>query len=176
MEVSSVLLIRGIVGIVAGILAMLWPSLTIAFLVMLFGAYAFIDGVTNVIVGARRVPGRDRSWASIFQGLVGIAAGILAFIWPNITALALLLWIAAWAVVTGVFEIAAAIRLRREIRGEWLLALSGVLSIIFGVVLFAFPALGAIGLAWALGAYAAASGAVLVALAIRLRTLRPVLA
>jgi uncharacterized membrane protein HdeD (DUF308 family) len=175
MEGTSILLFRGLVGIVAGIFAMLWPGLTIAFLVVLFGAYAFVDGVMNVALGVKRTPERDRSWATIIQGIVGIAAGVLAFVWPNITALALLLWIAAWAVVTGVLEIVAAIRLRREIKREWLLALSGVLSVVFGVLLFMFPALGAIGLAWALGAYTAASGVVLAALAIRLRT-RPVLA
>lgn len=175
-DTSSILLIRGIVGIVAGIFAMLWPGITIVFLVLLFGAYAFIDGMANVVIGARRAPGRERSWAAILQGIVGIVAGVLAFVWPGITALALLLWIAAWAVVTGAFEIVAAVRLRREIKGEWLLALSGALSIVLGTLLFMFPALGAIGLAWALGAYAAASGIILVALAIRLRTARPAMA
>ena len=173
MEGTSILLFRGIVGVVAGIFAILWPGLTIAFLVVLFGAYAFIDGVTNMALGLRRTPGHERSWAMIIQGIVGIAAGVLTFLWPDITALALLFFIAAWAVVTGVFEIVAAIRLRRTIEREWLLALSGTLSIVFGILLFMFPAPGAVGLAWALGAYAAASGVILVALAIRLRT-RPV--
>lgn len=175
MDGTSMLLIRGIVGIVAGVLAILWPGLTIAFLVALFGAYAFIDGIANVALGARRAPGRDRRWATIIEGIVGMVIGVLAFLWPGITALVLLFWIGAWAIVTGAFEIAAAIRLRREIKGEWLLVLSGVLSIIFGGVLFVFPAIGALGLALALGAYAVASGVVLVALAIRLRT-HPVLA
>jgi uncharacterized membrane protein HdeD (DUF308 family) len=175
-DTSSILLIRGIVGIVAGCFAMLWPGITIVFLVVLFGAYAFIDGMANVVIGARRAPGRERSWTTIVQGIVGIVAGVLAFAWPGITALALLFWIAAWAIVTGVFEIVAAIRLRREIKGEWLLALSGTLSIVLGTLLFMFPALGALGLAWALGAYAAASGIILAALGIRLRTARPVMA
>ena len=91
--------------------------------------------------------------------------------WPNITLLALLFWIAAWAVVTGVFELVAAVRLRRVIEGEWLLALSGTLSIALGLLLFARPAIGALGLAWALGAYAVATGIVLVGLGIRLRTM-----
>jgi uncharacterized membrane protein HdeD (DUF308 family) len=154
---------------------MIWPNLTIAFLVVLFGAYAFIDGMINVIVSLRPTPLRQRSWLQFVQGIVGIAAGVVAFAWPDITVLALLLWIAAWAVVSGVFEIAAAIRLRRVIEREWLLVVAGTLSIIFGVLLFIFPGLGAIGLAWALGAYAAASGLVMVVLAVRLRT-RPVLA
>jgi uncharacterized membrane protein HdeD (DUF308 family) len=170
MNGTSFLLIRGIVGIVAGLIAFLWPGVTIVFLVALFGFYAFFDGVANLIVGLKRTPERGRSGAAILQGIVGIACGVVAFLWPNVTALALVLLIGAWAIVTGVLEIAAAIRLRREIRGEWLLALAGTLSIAFGLLLFFFPAPGAIGIAWALGAYAAASGAVLVALAIRLRT------
>jgi uncharacterized membrane protein HdeD (DUF308 family) len=171
MDVGTVLLIRGIVGIAAGILAMFWPGLTLAFLVALFGVYAFIDGVINVAVGVSRAAGHDHSWATVIQGVVGMAAGVLAFAWPNITLLVLLFWIAAWAVVTGVFELVAAVRLRRIIEGEWMLALSGTLSIALGIILFARPAIGAIGLAWALGAYAAATGIVLVGLGIRLRTM-----
>lgn len=149
---------------------MVWPGLTLVFLVALFGVYAFIDGVVNVAVGLTRAPGRDRSWPTMIQGMVGAAAGVLAFAWPNITLLALLFWIAAWAVVTGVFELVAAVRLRRVIEGEWMLAFSGMLSIALGGLLFARPAIGAIGLALALGAYAAATGMVLVGLGIRLRT------
>ena len=171
MEAGTVLLIRGIVGIAAGTLAMFWPGLTLAFLVALFGVYAFIDGITNVAIGLTRTPGHDRSAATLIQGLVGVAAGVLAFMWPNITLLALLFWIAAWGVVTGVFELVAAVRLRRLIEGEWLLAFSGTLSIALGVLLFARPAIGALGLAWALGAYAVATGIVLVGLGIRLRTM-----
>jgi uncharacterized membrane protein HdeD (DUF308 family) len=168
---SSLLMIRGLIGVTAGVLAFMWPGVTIAALVILFGFYALIDGITNVFIGVKKQTGTNkRSWLTIVQGLIGIVAGVLTFVWPGITALALLLLIGAWAMVTGIFEIVAAIRLRKEIRGEWLLVLSGALSIIFGVLLFIAPGLGAIGLAWGLGAYAAASGAVLVALGVRLRT------
>jgi uncharacterized membrane protein HdeD (DUF308 family) len=167
---ASVLLIRGGIGIMIGILAILWPGLTITFLVLLFGVYALLDGVTNVLLGARRSPRGDRSWSTMLRGILGVAAGIVAFFRPGITALALLWFIGAWAVVAGIFEIAAAVRLRREIEGEWLLALSGTLSILLGLVLFAFPALAAVGLAIAFGAFAVASGIVLVALAVRLRS------
>ena len=176
MSLSSVLLIRGVVGMIAGLLAFLWPGLTIAVLVLLFGAYALIDGVTNIVIGLRREPAKGRAWATFAQGLIGVAAGALTLFFPPAAALALVFVIAAWALVTGAFEIAAAIRLRREIRGEWLLAVSGVLSVVFGALLVLFPAMGIVAIAWILGAYAAASGVILAALAIRMRTLtgRPV--
>ena len=106
----------------------------------------------------------------IIRGIVGLIVGVLTFLWPGITALALIWFIAAWAVVTGVLEIAAAIRLRREITGEWLLALSGVLSVAFGLLVIAFPSAGALGIAWLLGAYAAAAGIVLIVLGVRLHS------
>lgn len=175
MELTSVMLIRGLVGLVAGALAIIWPGLTIAFLIALFGAYAFIDGITNLVLGLRHGDRYERRWAPILEGIVGIAAGVVAFLWPGITALALLVVIAAWAIVTGVFEIVAAIRLRGVVQRDWLLALSGILSVILGILLFAFPAMGAVGIAWALGFYALLSGAMIVVLAIRLRT-RPAFA
>jgi uncharacterized membrane protein HdeD (DUF308 family) len=171
MSQPSVLLIRGVVGMIAGLLAFLWPGLTIAVLVLLFGAYAFLDGVANIVIGLRRDPGHGRAWATFAQGLIGVAAGVLTFVFPPAAALALVFVIAAWALVTGVFEIAAAIRLRHAIRGEWLLAVSGILSVVFGAFLTVFPAMGIVAIAWILGAYAAASGVILAALAIRMRTL-----
>ena len=167
---STFLIVRGIVGIVAGVLAFLWPGLTIAILVGIFALYAVIDGVTNLFLGLTRSPRHERSWALVLEGVVGVTAGVLTFLWPGITALALVWFIAAWAVVTGVFEIAAAIRLRRVMTGEWLLMLSGILSIVFGILVFAFPAAGAVGIAWILGAYAASTGIILVVLGIRLRS------
>lgn len=167
---SSFLIIRGIVGIVIGILAFGWPGVTIAVLVGIFALYALIDGVTNLILGLTQATRHGRPWALILEGLAGIAAGVVTFMWPGVTALVLIWLIAAWAIVTGVFEIAAAIRLRRVLTGEWLLLLSGVLSIAFGVLVFAFPGAGAVGIAWVLGAYAVATGVILVALGIRLRS------
>jgi uncharacterized membrane protein HdeD (DUF308 family) len=170
MEASSWLIVRGVASFLIGILAFLWPGITIAVLVGMFAAYAIIDGFTNLFLGLSPVPGQGRSWAQVIQGVFGIAAGVLTIIWPGATALVLILFIGAWAVVTGVFEIAAAVRLRRVIQGEWLLALSGILSVLFGFALFAFPGAGALAIAWMLGAYTAAAGAVLIALGIRLRT------
>jgi uncharacterized membrane protein HdeD (DUF308 family) len=171
MDASSLLLIRGLVSLAIGILAVMWPGVTIAILVGIFGLYALIDGVTNLILGLTRTRTHGRSWAHALQGVAGIVAGILTFLWPGVTALVLVLFIGAWAIVTGGFEIAAAIRLRRVIKGEWLLALSGILSIVFGVLIFAFPGAGAVGIAWILGIYAAAAGMVLIALGLRLRSL-----
>jgi uncharacterized membrane protein HdeD (DUF308 family) len=171
MDGSVFLIIRGVVGLVVGVLAFAWPGITLAVLVGIFGVYAIIDGITNLILGLTHTRTHGRSWAHALQGLVGIAAGVLTFLWPGLTMLALVLFIGAWAIVTGAFEIAAAIRLRRVIRGEWLLALSGVLSVVFGILVVAFPAAGAVGIAWVLGAYAAATGIVLIALGVRLRSL-----
>jgi uncharacterized membrane protein HdeD (DUF308 family) len=176
MDAASLLVIRGIVGLIFGVVAFAWPGVTIAALVVIFGAYAIIDGVTNLVIGLTRTPTHGRSPATVLQGLVGIAAGVLAFIWPGITALALVFFIGAWAIITGIFEIAAAIRLRKTIKGEWMLALSGLMSLAFGVLVFAFPGAGAVGIAWVLGVYAAAAGIVLIALGIRLRTAMRVIA
>ena len=172
----SLLLIRGILGVAVGFVAFAWPAITLAALVGIFAAYAILDGITNLFVGVKRSPDRGRSWAQVVQGLVGIAAGVLTMLWPAITALVLVWFIGAWAVVTGALEIAAAIRLRRVISGEWMLASSGALSMVFGVLVLAFPAAGAVGISWILGAYAAAAGFVLIALAMRLRTQAPAIA
>ena len=167
---DSFMLIRGIASIVIGILAIAWPGMTIAVLVGIFGVYAIVDGITNLFIGFSRARADDRSWAHVAQGLVGIGAGVLAFVWPGVTALALVFFIAAWAVVTGVFEIVAAIRLRKVIKGEWLLALSGALSVAFGLFVFAFPGAGAVGIAFVLGTYAVAAGLILVMLGLRIRS------
>ena len=170
MDGGSLLLVRGILGVLMGFVAFAWPGITIAALVAIFGVFALIDGITNLVLGLSPSRGEGRSWASILQGIAGIVAGVLTFVWPIVTALALVIFIGSWAIVTGVLEIAAAIRLRKEISGEWMLALSGILSVLFGIVVFLYPAAGAVGIAWILGAYTAAAGFVLIALGIRLRS------
>jgi uncharacterized membrane protein HdeD (DUF308 family) len=170
MDGATLLIVRGIVGVVFGLVAFAWPGITIAALVVIFGVYAIIDGVTNLMLGITRRTARNRAWVHALQGIVGIAAGVLTFIWPIVTALVLVLFIASWAIVTGIFEIVAAIKLRKEITGEWMLALSGLLSVAFGVLVFAFPGAGAVGIAWVLGAYAMAAGVILIALGVRLRS------
>jgi uncharacterized membrane protein HdeD (DUF308 family) len=165
------LAVRGVAAIVFGILTFIAPAESLFALVLLFGAYAVVDGAFNIVAGFHR-RGEPRWGWLIFQGAVSIAAGVLTFLWPGITAFALLMLIAAWALVTGVAEIAAAIRLRKAIRGEWLLALSGILSIAFGVLMFLFPGAGALAVVLWIGAYAVVFGVLLVALAFRLRSWR----
>ena len=162
-------IIRGLVAVAFGVLAFLAPAWGIAVLVALFGAWALVDGVTGLIGGIRS-RGRDRSWwLSILEGIVGIVAGVFAFLFPVQAAGALILIIAAWAIITGVFEIVAAIRLREQIKGEFWLGLAGVASILYGVVIFLFPAAGALSIVWLIGSFAIAFGVFLLILGWRLR-------
>jgi uncharacterized membrane protein HdeD (DUF308 family) len=162
--------LRGIVAILFGLIAFALPGMALLTLVFLFGFYALMDGVLALIAAFRRTH-RDQQpwWALLIHGIVGIIAGLIAFLMPGITALALLYLIAAWAVVTGVLQIVAAIRLRKQITGEWLLALSGALSIVFGVLLFLFPGPGALAVVIWIGAYAIVMGILMITLGVRLR-------
>ncbi|MEO7295481.1 MAG: HdeD family acid-resistance protein [Candidatus Limnocylindria bacterium] len=165
-------ILRGILAIAFGILSFFAPPLGIAVLVGLFGAWALIDGATSIVAGIR-TQGQDRSWwLEILEGIAGIAAGLLALIFPTFAAEVLVLIIAAWAIVTGLFQIVAAIRLRQQIRGEIWLGLAGVASVLFGVVLVLFPAAGALSLVWLIGGSAIAFGAFLLVLGWRLRGIR----
>jgi uncharacterized membrane protein HdeD (DUF308 family) len=166
-----VVLLRGLAGIIFGLLTFFEPGISLAALVLLFGAYAFVDGVFSIVTAVRR-RSADRWWLLLLEGIAGILAGIATLVWPAITAIVLLYLIAAWALVTGVLEIAAAIRLRKAITGEWLLALSGVASVILGVLLIIAPGPGALAVVIWIGAYAFVFGALLVALSFRLRSLR----
>jgi uncharacterized membrane protein HdeD (DUF308 family) len=166
-----VVALRGVFAIVFGVLAIVWPGLTLFVLITLFGAYALVDGIFAVIAGIASYSRNERWWAVLLEGIAGIILGLLTFFYPGITALVLVYFIAAWALVTGIFEIAAAIRLRKEIEGEWMMVLSGILSIIFGLFLVVAPGAGALGLTWVIGAYAIVFGVVLIVLAFRLRSL-----
>ncbi len=162
-------ILRGVLAIAFGLIALFVPPLGIAVLVGLFAAWALIDGATGIVAGWR-MRGSARSWwLQLLEGVVGIAAGVVALVFPLFAAEILVILIAAWAIVTGAFEIVMAIRLRREISGELWLALAGVASILFGVVLFWFPAAGAITIVWLIGSFAIAFGAFLVLLGWRLR-------
>jgi uncharacterized membrane protein HdeD (DUF308 family) len=161
--------LRGVAAILFGVVALFWPPSAVAALVLLFGAYALVDGVFN-LVAAATAPRTGRRWGWLaVEGVVSIVTGLVTFFWPGLTALALVLVIAFWSMVTGIAEILAAIWLRKYIKREWLLALSGILSIAFGVLLFLAPVAGAVAIAIWVGAYAIVFGSLLVALGLRLR-------
>jgi len=165
------MLLRGIVGILFGVVTFFEPGISLAALVLAFGAYSFADGVLTLVTAVRRRRSTDRWWLLVLEGIAGILVGIATLFLPGITALVLLYLIAAWALVTGVLEVAAAIRLRKVITNEWLLALSGVASIILGVLLILAPGPGALAVVIWIGAYAFVFGVLLVALSFRLRSL-----
>ena len=161
------LALRGLAAALFSLLALIWPGVSLAVLILLFGAYALVDGVFGIAAAIRSSSGRR--WLLLAEGVIGLLAGLVAFVWPDLTALALLYVIAFWAIFTGILKIATAISLRREIRNEWLLILSGVLSVLFGLLLAASPAAGLLALVWLIGVYALVIGGLLIALAFRVR-------
>ena len=165
------LVLRGLAAIAFGVLAFVWPQITLTALVFLWGAYALVDGAFAIAAGVKSHGENKRWWVLLLEGILGVAAGLVAFLVPGITALALLILIAAWAMVTGAFEIAAAIQLRKYIKGEWLLALAGVASVLFAVALLFNPAAGALALVWLIGAYSIVFGVLLIVLGVRLHSL-----
>lgn len=166
-----VFLLRGILAVIFGILAFIWPGTTLLTLIILFGAYALVDGIFAIIAGVAGYGTTERWWAEVIEGVLGMVIGLMTLLWPGATALVVLYFIAAWAIVTGILEIAAAIQMRRYISGEWLLFLSGAVSVLFGVLLFIFPGAGALSLIAFIGAFAILFGILLIVLALRLRSL-----
>jgi uncharacterized membrane protein HdeD (DUF308 family) len=164
------LVLRGLAAVVFGVLAFVWPGITLLALVFLFGAYAITDGVFAIAAGLR---GREqeRWWLLLIVGILSVIAGLLAFALPGMTAFVLLILIAVRAIVTGAFEIAAAIQMRKYINGEWLLALGGVLSMLFGVLMLLNSAAGALAVVWLIGVYAIAFGVLQLILGLKLRGL-----
>jgi uncharacterized membrane protein HdeD (DUF308 family) len=156
--------LRGVAAILFALFAYFWPGLTLFALVILFGVYALADGIMATVVGARA-----HWWMVMIFGLIGITAGVIAFLRPGITALALLSLIAAWAIIRGVLEITAAIRLRKEITNEWWMVFAGLLSIAFGIAMVAYPGAGALALLWVIATYSLILGVVMLAFAFRLR-------
>ena len=166
-----VFVLRGIAGILFGILTFLMPGMALLTLILLFAAYSLVDGIFNIIAAFRKT-GTDQQpwWALLISGILGIVAGVIAVLLPPVAAMALLYLIAAWAVVTGILSIVAAIRLRKQIEGEWLMILTGILSIAFGVLLAMFPGPGALAVVLWIGAYMFVMGIMLVVLGFRLRS------
>jgi uncharacterized membrane protein HdeD (DUF308 family) len=162
-------LLRGVIWILFGITLYVDPAISIVTLVLLFGAFAVVDGIVNIghAIGGHK---ENENWVLLLLvGIVGVGVGLLTFENPGLTALALLFYIAIWAVATGVLEVVAAIRLRKEIQGEFWLGLAGLVSIGFGVVVLARPAVGALSVLWLIAGYSIAFGVILVALAFKVR-------
>jgi len=164
-----VVALQGVLAILFGVLVFFWPAVPWLMVVYTFAAYALIDGGIAIVAAAR---GQSRRrWALLLEGLVGILAGVLTVAWPEIPILVLYFLIAGWSIASGLLQIAAAIELRRYLPGEWALVLSGVLSVVLGLVLALMPEAGLVVLAWWVGAYLIVFGALVLALAFRLRSL-----
>ena len=164
--------LRGALAILFGLAAFIWPGITLLTLIVLFGVYAIADGLIAIWTGFSRSRESSRWWTFVLEGLLDIAAGVVALIWPGLATLVLIYLIAFWAVFTGILEIVAAIRLRNEITNEWFLALGGLLSIGLGILLFLQPAAGSLAIIWMIAGYALVFGILLVILGIRLRSWR----
>jgi uncharacterized membrane protein HdeD (DUF308 family) len=161
--------LRGAAAVIFGVLAFAWPVKALFVLVLFFGAYALVEGIVALIAAFRVRDGGKPLWSFVVIGILGVAAGIVTFLWPGITALALLTLIAVWALFMGVFQIVAAVRLRKEITHEWLLGLSGVLSVVFGVAMLARPVEGLLAIVWVIAAYSIVFGILLLVLGFRLK-------
>ncbi|MER6947315.1 HdeD family acid-resistance protein [Nonomuraea sp. NPDC000554] len=165
------ILVRGILALIFGVLALVWPGLTLLALVILFGAYALVSGIFALFAAFKHGV-KSRAWL-ILSGILGIVAGILAFVWPGITSLALLYVVAFWALFSGVSEVIAGIALREMITNEWTLIVGGILSVIFGILLIIWPGAGLLTLVWLLGIFAILYGIAMVVLSFRVKKLAP---
>ena len=164
------LLLRGLAAIAFGVLTWLRPGISLAALVLLFGAYSLVDGVLNAWTAIAGRHEEDHWWVLLLGGLLGIGIGMGYVPPPGLTTLALLFYIAIWAIARGLLEILAAIRLRKEIEGEWLLILAGLASVVFGVLLMARPGAGALAVLWLIAAYSVGFGVLMVVLAFKARS------
>jgi uncharacterized membrane protein HdeD (DUF308 family) len=163
------LALRGAIAVVFGILALLWPGLTLLLLVAMFAAYAVLGGAVSVVAAVKNRKSDTGWWLILLLGLISIVAGVIAVFYPALTALALVLLMGANALITGVLDIAVGIRLRNAMRGAWLLFLAGIASIVFGVFVFVAPGAGALALVWLVSFYAIFTGTMLIAFAFRAR-------
>jgi uncharacterized membrane protein HdeD (DUF308 family) len=161
--------LRGVVAILFGILAFVWPGLTLEVLAILFGAFVFVDGVFAIIAAVRARGEQARWWALLLEGITSVVLGFLVWLWPLGAVIVFIYFVAGWALITGLLAILAAIRLREHIEGEWRLVLSGVLSIVFALLIAFWPLAGVLAAAWMIGGYAILFGILLLALGWRLR-------
>ncbi|MBX2997627.1 MAG: HdeD family acid-resistance protein [Caldilineaceae bacterium] len=166
-----VLVLRGIAAVILGVAVLAMPGIALSVLVLLWGAYAVVDGIFALVMAFQ---GRTtHRWITGLEGVISIIAGVATFFWPGITAMVLLYVVAVWAILTGILELIAAIQLRKEISGEFWMGLGGVLSVVFGVLLILFPGAGMLSLLWMLGVYEIGFGIALVILGVQLRRAIP---
>ena len=161
--------LRGVAAILFGLAAILWPILTLGILITMFGVYTLLDGIFTIVMGVWGRKDRSNSWLMLLDGVIRIGAGLIAIIWPGLTSLTLMFVIAIWAITTGITEIVMAIRLRKEIQGEWMMGLSGFLSILLGIILFTRPQVGALAGVSLIGFYAILFGVVLIIFAVQMQ-------
>lgn len=162
--------LRGLLAILFGITAFVWPSLTWLILILMFGVYAILDGLIAMVSGVFQSRYSPRWWVFLVEGFISLIAGVVVLLQPGLAGLALIIVIAFWAILTGLLEIVAAIRLRREIRNEWMLGFGGFLSTILGLLMLIQPQAGGLVITLMIGAYALIFGMLLVALGFRLRS------
>jgi uncharacterized membrane protein HdeD (DUF308 family) len=168
------LALRGAAGVLFGLTALVWPEITLLALVLLWGAYVLVNGFSSIWAVVRGAPeAREQRGLLLLSGIVSVVAGIVTFLWPGITALVLLYIIAGWALVTGVLDIVAAIRLRKELTDEWRWVLSGILSIVFAAILAITPGAGALAITWVIGWFAILDGVIMLSLAWKARSIEP---
>jgi len=163
------LALRGLTAILFGMLALARPGATVLALVYLFGAFAFMDGLFALVAAIKLARLGGRWWPMLLVGVVGVGVGVVSFANPKVTAVVWIYYIALWALMTGIFEVIAAIQLRKVIEGEWMLAVSGVLSIVFAFLIGTRPGVGLLSLTWVIGAYAIVLGALMIGLGVRIR-------
>jgi uncharacterized membrane protein HdeD (DUF308 family) len=166
-----VLLLRGVVAILFGIAAYAWPGMTLVTLLTLFGAFALVDGIFNVFHAISGRKEDERWWVLLLEGLLGIVIGVITFQAPELTATVLILYIGFWAMATGVLRIILAVRLRKEIEGEWWMALAGLAGIVFGVFMVARPGAGALAVLWLVAIWAIVGGVCLVIFSFKVKAL-----
>jgi len=163
--------LRGLFAVIFGVLALAWPTQTATAIVMLVALFILIDGILSLVGAARR---HEPTWGfGVFEGIIGVVIGILALAMPQITAMVLVVLVGIWAIVTGILELLAAVRLRTELASEWLLGAAGVLSIVFGIAVFVAPSAGVVAISVIVGIYALLFGASLIVYGFRLRKIRP---
>jgi uncharacterized membrane protein HdeD (DUF308 family) len=164
--------LRGFLALIFGILVLAWPGVALAILAIIFGAYVFVDGIFTLVAAVNYKAGAGRRTWLFIRGIAGIVVGLITFFWPAITALALVIIIAAWALVTGVMELIFAFKANQDSAIRWMFAISGILSLILGALMLAQPIIGALVIVWVIGAYAVLAGILLIILGFRLRSVK----